>query len=117
MRSSQDNFTRKQREQLRIRAGGNCELCHAVLKIGEGEAHHIKEANDGGKPIIENGLFICRPCHRPLTAAYVKELRKHERIRDRHNGTKLPSRTPMAFGRNSPLKRKMNGDIVQRNPR
>lgn len=114
MRTSADNFSRKQRAEICLRANGCCEGCGARLKVGEGEAHHDKPVNDGGRPDIANGRWLCKPCHKPITAEYVRETRKHERIRDRRNGTMLASARPMPCGKRSPYKKLFSGEVVRR---
>jgi 5-methylcytosine-specific restriction endonuclease McrA len=114
MRTSADNFSRKQRAEICLRAKGSCENCGAHLKVGEGEAHHDKPVNDGGRPDIANGRWLCKPCHREITTGYVRETRKAERVRDRHTGAMLKSARPLPCGKGSRLKRKLNGQIVER---
>lgn len=84
------NFSRKVRRAIIERAAGHCERCKAALKVSEGEAHHILEAELGGKAEVANGLWICKPCHKELTKKFVRDLRKHDRARDRHTGA-MPS--------------------------
>ena len=106
-------FSRKQRAQIALRAGGMCEACGAKLKIGEGDADHVLPVALGGESSIENGRWICRPCHRGKTADDVRRIRKADRQRDKHTGA-FKSRSTIPGSRRSPWKRKMNGEIVRR---
>jgi 5-methylcytosine-specific restriction protein A len=89
------NFTRKQRAQLALRANGCCELCGMKLKAGEGQADHILAVELGGESTIENGRWICHPCHKPKTADDIRRIRKADRQRDRHTGAMPKSKTPI----------------------
>jgi 5-methylcytosine-specific restriction endonuclease McrA len=108
------NFKRKDRAKIALRANGRCEKCGAKLKVGEGDADHILPVELGGESVIENGQWLCTPCHKSKTADDIRRMRKAERQRDRHIGAMPESRSPLPFGRNSPLKRKLNGTIVER---
>ena len=108
------NFSRKQRAEIALRANGCCEKCGARLKVGEGQADHVLPVELGGESVIENGQWLCTPCHKPKTADDVRRIRKADRMRDRHTGAMPGPRSPLPFGRNSRLKRKLNGTIVER---
>ena len=108
------NFTRKDRAAIALRANGCCEICGMRLKVGEGDADHILPVDLGGDSTIENGRWICRPCHKGKTANDVRMIRKADRQRDRHTGAMPESRNPMPGGRNSQWKRKMNGSWEKR---
>jgi len=110
------NFSRKQRAEIALRAGGCCEKCSARLKVGEGDADHILPVELGGESVIENGQWLCRVCHKGKTANDVRMIRKSDRLRDHHSGAMPRSRTPMPFGKSSSLKRKLDGSIVRRMP-
>lgn len=102
------HFTRKQRRIMESRAGGCCEKCHTILKIGEGDADHIIPVELGGESEIENGQWLCRPCHKGKTALDIKMIRKAERVRDKHlnvfpkarGNSRLQSRNSFERGRN-----------------
>lgn len=107
------NFTRKQRAEIALRAGGCCERCGARLKIGEGDADHILPVELGGESTVENGQWICRPCHKSKTADDIRQIRKADRQRDRHTGA-LKSARPLPGGKDSPWKKTMSGKVVRR---
>lgn len=85
------NFTRKQRAEIALRAAGCCEKCGARLKVGEGEADHVLPVELGGESTVENGQWLCSPCHREKTTIDVRGMRKAERVRDTHIGAKIRS--------------------------
>lgn len=89
------NFTRKQRAEIALRAGGCCEKCHAKLKVGEGEADHILPVELGGESETENGQWLCNVCHKSKTATDIRQIRKADRMRDKHTGAWPKSRTPL----------------------
>jgi len=91
-------FTRKTKAERALHAGGLCEYCGLKPK-GAAEYDHVKEAADGGDNSFENCRFSCRECHIRKTNHYVKERRKHERVRDKANGSLKP-RYRMGSGNN-----------------
>lgn len=100
------NFTRKQKAEIALRAGGCCEKCGARLKAGEGDADHVLPVELGGESEISNGQWLCRPCHKGKTADDVRAIRKSDRQRDKHSGAVRPG------GFNKRFRRKMNGDVI-----
>jgi 5-methylcytosine-specific restriction endonuclease McrA len=108
------NFKRKDRAKIALRANGRCEKCGAKLKVGEGDADHILPVELGGESVIENGQWLCTPCHKSKTADDIRRMRKAERQRDRHIGAKAPSRNPLPGSKASGWKKKMNGEWVRR---
>jgi 5-methylcytosine-specific restriction protein A len=91
-------FTRKQRLEIWVRAGGCCEKCTARLKTGEGEYDHVIAQGYGGENTVENGQLLCRVCHREKTGIDKGITEKVKRIRDKATGVfpqskaKIPSR-------------------------
>lgn len=82
------NFSTKQRKAIAKRANGICEKCHAVLKVGEGEADHVIPVELGGESEIDNGQWLCRVCHRGKTTLDVKTIRKAQRLEASRLGVK-----------------------------
>lgn len=111
---SRQEFSRKTKAQGFLRCAGACEECGARLVPGKFAYHHIKEANDGGAPTLENLRVLCDPCHAPLTARYVQETRRAERQRDRYIGAFPKSARPLPCGKTSPFKKKFSGEVVRR---
>ena len=84
------NFSRKQRAEIALRAAGRCEKCGARLKAGEGQADHVLPVELGGESEVENGEWLCVPCHKAKTADDVRRIRKSDRQRDRYIGAVKP---------------------------
>jgi hypothetical protein len=58
------------------RAGGICEgSCTSRIKIRmeDGQYHHIRHWADGGPTIVENGRFLCIPCHQAAHSSCPEE--------------------------------------------
>jgi hypothetical protein len=108
------------------RSGGKCEArgdlyglpaqitCGASLAYGVEFDHHILWANSRDSS-FDNCVAVCPRCHKhkstrhdtPLAA---KTVRQKEKVGDgiRH------SRNPLPGGRNSRLKKKISGEVVER---
>lgn len=112
--SARREFSRAVRREVRERSKECCEGCGARLKLGEGEYDHILPNELGGEPTAENCRLLCVPCHRTKTADDVRRIRKADRQRDKHTGAIKPTSRPMPCGRNSPLKKKITGEVVAR---
>ena len=95
--------------------GGNFYLhCH-VCKICIHPAREAWEA-DHVTPHALGGTFvlpICIYCHKKKTKTDVRTIAKAKRISDRHYGIKRSS-NPMPGGKHSRLKKKLNGQVVER---
>ena len=57
--------------------------------------------------------LLCVPCHKAKTKRDVRQIAKTKRVIKKLAGLKA-SRHPMPFGRNSRLKKKLDGTIVAR---
>jgi hypothetical protein len=80
----------------------------------EWDVSHEIPLEAGGKDDSSNWFVAHRSCHRHHTAKVDMPLiAKVKRIRAKHMGIKT-AKVTMPFGRNSKLKRKMDGTIVQR---
>lgn len=106
------------RDKLSIweREGGKCYLCgHAIqAALGEGFVYeHVRALELGGADDKSNIRLTCTPCALDKTKDDHRRAAKAKRVKLKHLGLK-ESKTPMPFGRNSPLKRKMNGQVVRR---
>lgn len=106
-------LTRKQRVEVFMSTDGHCYVCGRKLIGGAWDAEHPQALALGGSDDISALRPICRPCHKPKTAADKATIEKYKRIRDRHIGAKR-SRSPMPFGKHSKLKRRMDGRVVNR---
>jgi len=61
-RDRQRSFSRSQRKDAYLKAGGKCEDCGAELVRGW-ECDHAEEWADGGVTQIYNARALCRGCH------------------------------------------------------
>lgn len=63
-RVSESDFDDLAKMLLKARSQGLCEVkVDGCRKYGE-HFHHILRRSQGGKGTLENGLFVCRNCHR-----------------------------------------------------
>lgn len=90
-------FSKKTRVARYDIAGGKCEAvwsekrCNAPLPPVE--YHHEKEAEAGGDNSLSNCRCVCVPCHKVLTAIFVRSIRKADRQRAEHlNAKPAPSK-------------------------
>lgn len=59
-------FSKSQRKDAYLRAGGKCESCGTELGRGW-ECDHVEEWADGGVTQSYNARALCRQCHRRKT--------------------------------------------------
>lgn len=103
------------RHPLTGRTVMDCHICGGVIDPAAGdtwEAEHVLPHNVGGTAVAPAHAGK-NSCHAEKTAQEASVRAQVKRGAERHFGVKRSSR-PMPFGRNSPLKRKLNGQIVQR---
>ncbi len=88
-----------------------CHVCkHNIPAAKETwEADHVTPHELGGTFVLP----ICIPCHEAKTKKDVTAIAKAKRVHDRHFGIKRSSR-PMPGGKHSRLKKKFNGQVVER---
>ena len=107
-------FSAKTKVAAYERCGGRCEGCGAVLHVGRFAYDHQIPDGLGGEPTLENCMVLCTGCHGAKTAgADVPRIAKMKRQKAKHLGAKQ-SRKPLPGGRNSPLRKKLNGQVVPR---
>lgn len=65
-----------------------CEKCCAA--VAAGEIHHIDmdamQTDKTGRLVADDGIFLCRPCHKAITATQAPKLAKVKRIEAKHLG-------------------------------
>jgi 5-methylcytosine-specific restriction endonuclease McrA len=94
--------------------GGICHICGGKIGIGESwELEHIIPFAMGGEDNESNWAPAHIKCHRDKTTIDVGQIAKAKRREARHLGGHT-SRSPLPFGKKSPLKRKMDGTVVRR---
>ncbi len=107
-------LNRKQRAALFLEHNGTCHICGGRIGPETWEVEHIIPLALGGNDEPSNMAPAHLKCHRAKTRKDVADIAKSVRVEARHRGFKPPSRTPLPFGKGSPLKRKLNGQIVPR---
>jgi len=104
----------KTRLSLFTKRGGICYLCGGKVTVGEAwDLEHRIPLALGGDDVEENWEVAHSKCHKSKTKEDVGNIAKAKRREARHLGGHV-SRTPMAFGRKSKYKRKLDGTIVLR---
>jgi len=104
----------KQRVALFSKHGGVCHICGGKINVGEAwEVEHVIPFAMGGEDNESNWSPAHVKCHRTKTSDDVGAIAKAKRREVRHLGGHV-SRTPLPFGKRSPLKRKMDGTVVRR---
>lgn len=111
-------LTTKDRVRIFEAGGGVCALCGGKIMAGEAwDAHHEIELAIGGEDGGDNLVPAHAKCHRRHTAEVsAPRVAKTLRQQAKHLGASR-SRTPMPCGRNSALKRRMDGTVVPRHRR
>ena len=110
------NWSQRQRLALFISANGACEACQIRLQPGQSwDLDHIIPLALGGADETYNLKVLCNGCHKAKTNQQdIPAISKLVRLKIKHLGAKVPSKTPMPFGRQSIWKKKINGTIVKR---
>jgi len=108
-------FSAKVKAEAHLRAKGCCELCRSGVKLMVGDIHYDHRIPDGlgGEPVLQNCQLLCRSHHDHKTrSADVPAIAKSKRIRRREQGIK--PRSQFACSRQSPWRKKVNGEVVRR---
>lgn len=105
----------RERVDIFQRNGGTCHLCGLKVQPGqEWDVSHETPLELGGADEGDNLKVAHRRCHRMHTATVdVPIIRRAQRKEANHIGARV-SRNPLPFGRKSRLKRKLNGQVVER---
>ena len=107
------NFPARVRVARFKMCGGMCEGCGAKLFPPKLAYDHDNPDGLTGEPTLTNCRVVCLPCHKTKTAKDQADIARAKRREARHLGAKRSSR-PIAGGRNSPWKRKLDGTIERR---
>ena len=96
---------------------GICHICGGKIHVGEAwDLEHIIPFAMGGADDETNWQPAHSKCHKNKTAQDVADIAKAKRREIRHIGAKK-SKSPLPFGKQSRLKKKMDGTVVERNPK
>lgn len=104
----------KARVALFQAAGGICHICQGRITVGEAwEVEHIIPLALGGDDHGANLQPAHVKCHRVKSSEDATNTARAKRREAKLLGAKV-SRTPMPFGKRSPLKKRMDGSVVRR---
>ena len=113
---SRKRFSKRALTKLLESFGTKCRMCQCEINGTSGlEWDHRIPLAIGGDDELDNLEPLCIRCHRLKTKGDVATIAKAVRVQQKNLGIG-ESRTPMPFGRKSPFKKKMNGEIVRREP-
>lgn len=107
------SLTLRDRVELFWAREGKCDRCEIKLMHRKYEIDHRIALCNGGSNDHANLRLLCLACHKSKTRKDVKAAAKGVRIQAQHIGAKR-SRNPLPFGRRSPFKKKLTGEIVRR---
>jgi 5-methylcytosine-specific restriction endonuclease McrA len=109
------NFWKRRHPIIASRWVMYCHICDHMIEpmLDTWEAEHVVPHALGGSDDPENVRPCCVPCHRAKTRNDVTAIAKGKRVADRLYGIKR-SRTPMAGGKRSKWKKRMDGTVVPR---
>lgn len=110
------HWSTRARAALFMAHGGICHLCGGKIHATEAwDVSHETPLELGGADDDTNAKPAHRKCHRVHTAETdIPAIAKAKRNEARHRGFKAASRTPLPFSRNSRLKKKLDGTVVDR---
>lgn len=109
-------LTSRDRREIWEREAGHCMVCHCKLQTGRFIFEHVRALELGGEDRPDNIRLTCLACARAKTRDDHIRAGHAKRQKIAALGLKAPSRTPLPFGKRSPLKRKIDGTIVRRDP-
>jgi hypothetical protein len=112
---ARQEFTKSVKSKAAERAKGHCEQCKKKLRVGEFHYDHRVADGLGGTPTLDNCTVLCLPCHKDKTRLHDSPImQKADRQRKAVAQGICTARKPMPFGRNSNLKVKMDGTVIDR---
>lgn len=95
--------------------GGCCHICGGKIHVGEPwDLEHQIPLALGGDDDESNVAPAHVKCHRAKTSQDVAQIAKANRVRAKHFGASAKPARPMPGSRNSPWKKKLNGQVVRR---
>lgn len=105
-----------ERQRIYDDANGICHICETAILPGQAwEVSHPIPLAMGGEDAPDNRAPAHkRPCHSERTRQIdIPAIAKVKRVRARHTGS-FRSQHPMQGGRDSGIRKKMNGQVVPR---
>lgn len=114
-RSNDSQIPPRVRIRVFERDGGKCQCgCGHIIRAGEQwQTDHIVALINGGANRESNLQTLYGPCHKLKTKADTAEKSATYKSKLKHLGLKKPKH-PMLGGRNSNLKKRMDGTVVDR---
>jgi hypothetical protein len=107
-------LTAKGRATVFMKASGVCALCSMKISPGQDwEVEHPTPLWASGSDAGADLAPVHRRCHQPKTRTEASQRAKENRVRWKHIGA-YQSRSPMAGGRTSRLKKRLDGTVVDR---
>ena len=104
----------RERVDIFQRNGGVCHLCAGRISVGEAwDVEHVIPLAQGGDDDGDNLKPAHRKCHAAKSKADATNTARAKRREARHIGARESS-NPLPFGRKSRLKKKLNGQVVER---
>lgn len=112
------HFSRAIKRAAYTRSGGCCEnsSCGIALPAGWGgiEYDHVIPWTISHDSSLDNCRMVCARCHLDKTLSADRPIiNKNRRLRDAAIGIKRASK-PLPAGRNSRIRKKLNGEVVRR---
>lgn len=109
-------FPKAVREAALARAAGQCEAslpdgtrCPCALVPAHYRFDHVIPDANGGEPSLANCQVICCDCDAAKYRTDRPAIDRTRRLRERHEGTKAPSRRPVPGSKASGLSRGLDG--------
>jgi 5-methylcytosine-specific restriction endonuclease McrA len=108
--------TGKERRAIAERHGWVCYLSGLVIDPARDrwEIEHVIPLANGGTDDDDNLRPVLAKAHLAKTKGDLRKIAKGKRIIEKHTGCRKLSSRPMPFGRRSRLKKKLSGEIVER---
>lgn len=106
-----------ERERLAIfgKHEGRCHICGDKINSGQAwDVEHIIPLGLGGSDDQDNLAPAHVNCHKGKTATDHGAIAKAKRMRKRQMGIRKEPRNPLNGGRRSKFKKKVNGEVVER---
>lgn len=111
--TARGNLSKRTKLQIFEREKGLCALCRCQVYPGRFIFEHMRALELGGEDDPSNIRLTCSACAKEKTRDDHARAAKAKRVKSRHLGLHQSAK-PLPFGRNSRLKKRMDGTIVDR---